>query len=75
MILDWIYFNTEQDWSNQNSNIEKSYNESAGIVVQSYFNLKLVYANILALTNHNFEIEENNKQEDSAGLWQGNKAR
>lgn len=40
--LDGIYFNTEQDWENQNSNIKKSYKESAGIVVQSYFNLKLV---------------------------------
>ena len=35
------------------------------VLASDNFNLKLVYANILALTNQNFEIEENNiKQND-----------
>lgn len=40
--LDGIYFNTKQDWQNQNFHIEKSYNAADRVIVQSSFNKKLV---------------------------------
>lgn len=40
--LDGIYFNTDQDWKKQNKNIAYSYDISDGVVVQSYFDLKLI---------------------------------
>ena len=39
--LDGIYFNTEQPYRLQNSNIEKTYNNSKGVVFQSEFNKRL----------------------------------
>jgi glycosyltransferase involved in cell wall biosynthesis len=40
--LDGIYFNSEFDWKKQNYNIEKSYNDSKSVVIQSMFDLELI---------------------------------
>ena len=40
--LDGIYFNTDQDWKNQNRAIKASYDLADSIIVQSKFNKKLV---------------------------------
>ena len=40
--LDGIYFNTAQDWKQQNLNIKRSYDICQHVVVQSNFNKKLV---------------------------------
>ena len=41
--LDGIYFNTAQDYKQQNYNIERTYNQAHGIVFQSEFNKKLTF--------------------------------
>ncbi len=40
--LDGIYFSTRSDWKKENYLIEKSYNESAQVIVQSEFDRKLI---------------------------------
>ena len=40
--LDGIYFSTRSDWKKDNYLIEKSYNESAHVIVQSEFDKKLI---------------------------------
>jgi len=40
--LDGIYFNTAQDYNQQNRNIKRTYDTSAGVIFQSYFNKELV---------------------------------
>ena len=40
--LDGIYFNTDQDWQQQNKNIKKSYDNASHVIVQSEFNRKLI---------------------------------
>lgn len=41
--LDGIYFNTAQDWQQQNDPIRASYNLADAVVVQSQFNKELVF--------------------------------
>ena len=36
--MDGIYFNTSQDYKLQNQNIERTYNTSDGVIIQSNFN-------------------------------------
>ena len=38
------------------------------VLTSDDFNLKLVYANISALTNQNFEVEENNTKENDISI-------
>jgi glycosyltransferase involved in cell wall biosynthesis len=40
--LDGIYFNTEQDYKQQNANILKTYKRADGVIFQSNFNKKLI---------------------------------
>jgi len=41
--LDGIYFNTDQDYEQQNYNIQKTYNQAHGVIFQSEFNKRLTY--------------------------------
>ena len=41
--LDGIYFNSDQDFINQNSNIEKTYRKSCGTIFQTEFNKQLTF--------------------------------
>jgi glycosyltransferase involved in cell wall biosynthesis len=41
--MDGVYFNTAQDYKLQNQNIERTYNISDGVVIQSNFNKELIY--------------------------------
>jgi glycosyltransferase involved in cell wall biosynthesis len=40
--LDGIYFNTAQNYNQQNANIKKTYDMSNGVIFQSYFNKELI---------------------------------
>lgn len=40
--LDGIYFNKEQDYKNQNSNIRRTYEHSNGVIYQTQFNKELI---------------------------------
>jgi len=41
--LDGIYFNTKQNSAFQNLNIQRTYDEASGVVLQSYFDKQLVF--------------------------------
>ena len=41
--LDGIYFNSEQDYKNQNSNIKKTYKAADGVIFQTEFNKQLTF--------------------------------
>ena len=41
--LDGIYFNSDQDFIDQNSNIEKTYRKASGVIFQTEFNKQLTY--------------------------------
>ena len=40
--LDGIYYNTRFDYKSQNKNIQRTYNESQGIIYQSYYGKELI---------------------------------